>query len=74
MVFGRNWGFALDEVQVPVHWWHGHADNIVPFAHGEHMVSRLPQATLHPMEGGGHLAGFGVATEVLEALLDFDQV
>ncbi len=74
MVFGRDWGFALDEVQVPVHWWHGHADNIVPFAHGEHMVSRLPQATLHPLVDGGHLAGFGVATEVLEHLLDSDQV
>ncbi len=74
MVFGRDWGFALDEVQVPVHWWHGRADNIVPFAHGEHMVGRLPLATFHPLEGGGHLAGFGVATEVLQHLLESDQV
>lgn len=71
MMFGREWGFALDEVQVPVHWWHGLADNIVPFTHGEHMVDRLPHATLHPVEGGGHLAGFGVATEVIESMLEF---
>lgn len=71
MVFGREWGFTLDEVQVPVHWWHGQADNIVPFAHGEHMVDRLPHATLHPVEQGGHLAGFGVATEVIASMLEF---
>ncbi|HET8896100.1 MAG TPA: alpha/beta hydrolase [Protaetiibacter sp.] len=70
MVFGRDWGFALEEVDVPVHWWHGQADNIVPFAHGEHMVQRLPHATFHPLVGGGHLAGFGVSTDVLQRVLE----
>lgn len=70
LLFGRHWGFELSEVQRPVHWWHGDADNIVPFAHGEHMVAKLPDATFHPMVGGGHLAGFGATTEVLSTLRD----
>src|SRR5699024_11948503 len=48
VLFARDWGFRLHEVQPPVHWWHGDHDHIVPFAHGEHMVSRLPDAKLHP--------------------------
>ena len=34
VLFTRDWGFRLDEVKVPVRWWHGDSDHIVPFAHG----------------------------------------
>jgi len=50
-------------------WWHGDADHIVPFAHGVHMVSRLPQATLQTMSGESHLGGLGIAEEILRTLL-----
>lgn len=69
ILFGRPWGFGLDEVRAPVHWWHGTDDNIVPYAHGEAMVERLAAASFHPIVGGGHLAGFGVGSDVLDALL-----
>ena len=71
ILFGRDWGFALDDVRAPVHWWHGTEDNIVPFAHGEAMAARLPAAFLHPMTGGGHLAGFGAGSAVLDALTGY---
>ena len=29
---------------VPVRWWHGDDDHIVPFRHGQHVVDRLPDA------------------------------
>ena len=38
ILFTRHWGFQADEVQVPVHWWHGDSDHIVPHAHGVHMA------------------------------------
>lgn len=69
VVFARHWGFSLDEVKVPVHWWHGDADHIIPFAHGEHVVSRLPDARLHTIHGESHLAGLGRAEEILHTLL-----
>lgn len=69
VLFGKPWGFALGEVDAPVHWWHGTEDNIVPAAHGEAVVERLKEATFNSVDGGGHLAGFGVAEEVLDAVL-----
>ena len=29
-VFAKDWGFRLDEVKVPVRWWHGDADSLRP--------------------------------------------
>src|SRR6478752_8376952 len=61
IAFARDWGFRLDEVKVHVRWWHGDADHIVPYAHGQHVVSRLPDAELFPMPGESHLGGLGRA-------------
>lgn len=69
VVFARDWGFRLDEITVPVRWWHGDADHIVPFAHGEHVVSRLRDAELYPMPGESHLAGLGRAEEILQTMI-----
>ena len=41
-LFGRPWGFELTDVHVPVFWWHGDADNLVPLAHAEHSVDAAP--------------------------------
>lgn len=70
VLFARYWGFRLDEVQVPVHWWHGDADHIVPFAHGEQAVSRLPDARLYPIPGESHLAGLGHAEQILRTVIE----
>ena len=69
VVFARPWGFDLDEVKVPVHWWHGDRDHIIPFAHGEHCVARLPDATLYVIPGESHLAGLGRAEEILRTVM-----
>ena len=68
LLFSRDWGFRLEDVKVPVLWWHGDADHIVPLVHGEHCVARLPDATLHLMEGESHLGGLGLAEEILNGL------
>lgn len=69
IVFARDWGFRVSDVDVPVRWWHGDKDHIIPFSHGEHMVNLLPDATLYTMHGESHLGGLGMATEVLTELL-----
>src|ERR1700704_5698881 len=69
VVFARDWGFRLDEVKVPVRWWHGDHDHIIPFAHGEHVVARLPDAELYHLPGESHLAGLGRGEEILSTLL-----
>jgi pimeloyl-ACP methyl ester carboxylesterase len=70
VLFTRHWGFEAADVQVPVHWWHGDSDHIIPHAHGEHMAARLPHATFSTVAGESHLGGLGVATEVLTELME----
>jgi pimeloyl-ACP methyl ester carboxylesterase len=54
VVFARDWGFRLDEVKVPVRWWHGDHDHIVPFEHGLHVVARLPDVEMYHLPGESH--------------------
>lgn len=68
VLFTRDWGFRLADVHVPVRWWHGDADHIVPFAHGEHAVERLPDAELRVLAGESHLGGLGAAEDILTTL------
>ena len=70
ILFTRHWGFDAADVAVPVRWWHGDADHIIPHAHGVHLVERLPDAQFATIDGESHLGGMGVATEVLQTLMD----
>ena len=70
LLFSRPWGFELADVTVPVHWWHGDADHIIPFDHGVHAVTRLPDAELHVLPGESHLGGLGAGEEILVTLLE----
>jgi pimeloyl-ACP methyl ester carboxylesterase len=70
----RDWGFELADVQVPVRWWHGDADHIVPHAHGTHVVSRLPEARFATIPGESHLGGLSLAQQVIEAMLELDGI
>jgi pimeloyl-ACP methyl ester carboxylesterase len=70
IVFARDWGFRLEQVKIPVRWWHGDADHIVPFEHGRHVVERLPDAELYHLPGESHLAGLGRAEEILHTMIE----
>jgi pimeloyl-ACP methyl ester carboxylesterase len=69
VVFARDWGFRLDEVKLPVRWWHGDHDHIVPFEHGQHVVGKLPDVELYHLPGESHLAGLGRAEEILGTMV-----
>jgi pimeloyl-ACP methyl ester carboxylesterase len=69
ILFTRHWGFSPRDIEVPVTWWHGDADHIVPLAHAWHLVPLIPTATLHVREGESHLGGLGIAEEVLTTVL-----
>lgn len=70
ILFSRYWGFDAADVKVPVRWWHGDDDHIVPHRHGEHMVRLLPDAALRTIEGESHLSGLGLAEEILTTLME----
>ena len=68
-VFARPWGFALADIEVPVHLWYGDSDSIVPLHHGLHLAKRIPGAELQIRAGEGHLGGLGASHEVFDAIL-----
>lgn len=69
LLFTRDWGFRLADVQQPVRWWHGSSDHIVPFRHGEHCVNRLPNAQLIVLDGEAHLGGLGIARDIIGGIV-----
>jgi len=70
VLFGREWGFALKDVRVPIRLWHGDADPLVPLSHAEHLAARLPDTALRVRHGESHVGSLGAADEVLATLLD----
>jgi pimeloyl-ACP methyl ester carboxylesterase len=70
VLFTRDWGFAAADVTVPVRWWHGDDDNIVPLAHRQRLVGRLPDATLRVIAGERHLGGLGITQEALGTVME----
>ena len=57
VLFGRHWGFELDDIRVPVRMWHGDADSLVPLDHAEWMCDVIPDCELVVDPGEAHLGG-----------------
>jgi pimeloyl-ACP methyl ester carboxylesterase len=68
--FTRPWNFSLREIRVPIRFWHGDADNLVPLAHAEHMASLVPDAELHVRPGEGHIGNLDAVNDIFTAILD----
>jgi pimeloyl-ACP methyl ester carboxylesterase len=73
VLFGRPWGFRLADVDVPVRWWHGDADSLVPLDHARHATALLPDCELLVRPEESHLGGFGITHEVLSWLVEIGQ-
>jgi pimeloyl-ACP methyl ester carboxylesterase len=55
-IFGDPWGFALEEIRVPVHIWEGADDRTGPPGYREFLRARIPRATVTVVPGEGHLS------------------
>jgi pimeloyl-ACP methyl ester carboxylesterase len=63
-LLGRDWGFRLVDVKVPVRWWHGDTDHVVPIAGVHTAIARLQDAEL-TVRSESHLGGFAMTEDVL---------
>lgn len=66
LAFARPWGFDLGSLRVPVTVWQGRQDRMVPFSHGEWLVSAIPTATPRLLEEEGHIS---LMTRLLEGIV-----
>ena len=69
MLFARPWGFRLRDIRVPIRFWHGDADHLVPLSHARHLARLVPDATLSVRHGESHLGGLAAAEEILDTIL-----
>jgi pimeloyl-ACP methyl ester carboxylesterase len=70
VAFLSEWGFSLDEIEVPVTVWQGAQDRFVPFAHGEWLAEHVAGARAELRPEHGHLSlTVGAYGDVLDDLL-----
>ena len=69
ILFTQHWGFSVKTISVPVAWWHGDADYIVPLVQAHQIVPLIPIGELFVRRGESHLGGLSAAEEVLANLM-----
>jgi pimeloyl-ACP methyl ester carboxylesterase len=69
-LFAGDWGFAFEDITVPVHIWHGDADRNVPESHGRLQADRIPGSVFHRCPGEGHLLVVDHLGEILRTVTD----
>jgi pimeloyl-ACP methyl ester carboxylesterase len=67
-LFTRPWGFALEEISVPVHLWQGEEDLLVTPAMGRYMATCIPQCDAKFYPGEGHLVFIRHWQDILRTL------
>ena len=55
-IFGDPWGFALEEIHVPVDIWEGAEDDTGPPGYRTFLKRHIPEATVTVVPGEGHLS------------------
>lgn len=66
MLIGRPWNIDLQAIAVPVHLWHGEADENAPPAMGQYLARAIPNSHLTMIPGEGH---FSLAVNHFDAIL-----
>jgi pimeloyl-ACP methyl ester carboxylesterase len=69
-IYARFWGFALEDVDLPVRLWHGKLDRAFSFRVAQEVAKRLPNCTARFIANGGHYSTpIRYMREILEDLI-----
>jgi pimeloyl-ACP methyl ester carboxylesterase len=69
-LLGEPWGFALEDITMPIQLWHGEADAVVPIRVGRAAARRLPHVNAVFVPGEAHKSLLiNRGSEILETLL-----
>jgi pimeloyl-ACP methyl ester carboxylesterase len=64
----RPWGFSPDFITVPVHVWHGEADENSPIAAARYLAATIPDSITRFFPDEGHFSMLGHLPELIEEL------
>lgn len=64
----RPWGFAPGDIDGPVRFWHGDADELVPPAWSAILAGEVPHGRLERVAGAGHFLGYTHTEQILRDL------
>jgi hypothetical protein len=53
-IYAQPWGFAIEDVLVPVRLWHGKEDRAFAVRLAQEIATRLPNCKAHFVENEGH--------------------
>jgi hypothetical protein len=53
-IYLAEWGFSPDQISYPVTFWHGKEDRNIGWEYSAKLVSQMPNAAGHWIEGEGH--------------------
>jgi pimeloyl-ACP methyl ester carboxylesterase len=71
-IYAEPWGFALEDVRVPVRLWHGKQDRAFSVHLAEELAKRLPNCKARFVDGAGHYSlPIRHMREILEDLISF---
>jgi pimeloyl-ACP methyl ester carboxylesterase len=70
ILFSNPWSFRLKDIRVPIHFWHGDEDHLVPVDHARHQAKLIPNAKLVERHGESHLGSLPAAKEILDSILE----
>jgi pimeloyl-ACP methyl ester carboxylesterase len=70
VLFTRHWGFSVSDITVPVRFWHGDADHMVPLDHARHMAELMADAELTVRPDESHLGTLVVGDEAVRTVLE----
>lgn len=67
----RKLEFRLEDIHIPVHVWHGEADNLAPVASGRYLAAHIPNCKAIFFPGEGHTGPFlNHGDAIMDALVD----
>jgi pimeloyl-ACP methyl ester carboxylesterase len=70
LLYTRDWGIPLEQVDLQMDVWHGEADGIVPVSHAWWYATGLPNARIHCLPNEGHFSlPMRHAEDILSVLL-----
>jgi pimeloyl-ACP methyl ester carboxylesterase len=65
----QEWGFELEEIQLPVTILHGDQDILTPIQMGRYLETVIPKSLFDPISDAGHLLWFELWKDILSGLL-----